>query len=164
MTQKPTRGSTEEALAQLAQEDPERAAEIGVFQVIAWLSEELRTARVEQGLSQAQLAERLGTTQPTVSRLESGEIDPSFSRACEAMGVLGYRFVPVPITTENTVVATESQIQELVEQEIATRFEALKKTAMSEALVHLAQRGSGSLRVMSPTGEAIKAELSTTPA
>ena len=154
MKTSPTGGTTEEALALLQQEDPERAGQIGVYQVIAWLAAELRSARNDQDISQTELARRLGTTQPTISRMESGEIDPSFSRACQAMGVMGYRFVPVPISDENTIVATESQIQALIEQEIASRFEMLKKSAMSEVLVHLAQRGgSGALRVMDAHGD-----------
>ena len=46
-------------------------------------------ARHDLNLTQAQLAERMGTTQNTVSRLESGETDPRFGtlvRAAQAMG------------------------------------------------------------------------------
>lgn len=50
--------------------------------------ESIRAAREAQGLSQAALAEKAGTTQQTVQRIERGEIE--FSRAaqgiCEALG------------------------------------------------------------------------------
>jgi hypothetical protein len=41
------------------------------------VSELLREARVAAGLSQAELARRAGTSQPAVSRYESGESSPS---------------------------------------------------------------------------------------
>jgi len=46
--------------------------------------------RAEQGLSQAELAERLGVAQSAVARLESGEHNPAFPtllRLSEALGV-----------------------------------------------------------------------------
>ena len=42
---------------------------------------ELVAARAKAGLSQAQVAERMGTTQSTVARLESGRHPPSLHRA-----------------------------------------------------------------------------------
>ena len=50
---------------------------------------EIVRARHELRLTQAQLAERMGTTQNAVSRLESGESDPRLDtlvRAARAMG------------------------------------------------------------------------------
>lgn len=41
------------------------------------LAHELIAARVRAGLSQAQLAERMNTTQSTIARLESGKSLPS---------------------------------------------------------------------------------------
>ncbi|HEU5128437.1 MAG TPA: helix-turn-helix domain-containing protein [Glycomyces sp.] len=52
--------------------------------------ERLRAARVERGLSQAALAERIGTTQSAIARLESGHSDPRLStleRYARAVGV-----------------------------------------------------------------------------
>ena len=52
-------------------------------------SEIVRTARLGVGLTQAQLAERIGTTQSAISRLESGRILPSLAtleRVAKACG------------------------------------------------------------------------------
>ncbi|MFC3491194.1 helix-turn-helix domain-containing protein [Glycomyces rhizosphaerae] len=52
--------------------------------------ERLRSARQDLGLSQAEVAARIGTTQSAIARLESGASDPRFStvsRYAEAVGV-----------------------------------------------------------------------------
>ena len=49
----------------------------------------IRTARLEAGLTQAELARRMGVQQPVVARLERDGSDPRFStvvRALEAVG------------------------------------------------------------------------------
>lgn len=49
----------------------------------------IRQARKHRGLTQAKLAERLGTTQSAIARLEAGQVDPRMEtvlravRACE---------------------------------------------------------------------------------
>jgi transcriptional regulator with XRE-family HTH domain len=43
------------------------------------LSLEIAKARARSGLTQAQIAEKMGTTQSAVARLESGKAKPSFS-------------------------------------------------------------------------------------
>lgn len=53
------------------------------------LGEYLKQRRVAAGLSQQQLAERLGSTQPAIARLEAGGIAPSLTaldRIAEAVG------------------------------------------------------------------------------
>jgi len=50
----------------------------------------VRAERKRLGLTQAELAERMGTTQPTVARLEAGGVSPSLDtlhRAAEALGL-----------------------------------------------------------------------------
>lgn len=50
----------------------------------------VRAERERAGLTQAELAERMGTTQPTVARLEAGGVTPSLDtlhRAAEALGL-----------------------------------------------------------------------------
>lgn len=50
----------------------------------------LRVERETLGLTQAELAGRMGTTQPTVARLEAGGVTPSLDtlhRAAEALGL-----------------------------------------------------------------------------
>lgn len=54
--------------------------------------------RIEAGLTQAQLAELVGTKQPSIARLERGQTQPSvefLSRIAAALGMrLEMRFVP----------------------------------------------------------------------
>jgi transcriptional regulator with XRE-family HTH domain len=60
--------------------------------------EAVREAREAVGISQAELARRMGTGQPTIARLELGSVEPKLStiaRINEALGTeLVIRFVP----------------------------------------------------------------------
>jgi transcriptional regulator with XRE-family HTH domain len=50
----------------------------------------IRTAREAQGLSQAALARRLGTSQPAIARLESGRSNPTILTLRRALDALGH--------------------------------------------------------------------------
>jgi len=58
--------------------------------------------RIERGLTQAQLAELVGTKQPSIARLERGTSEPSLAFLRKLAAVLGVRlevnFVPVEQT------------------------------------------------------------------
>lgn len=56
----------------------------------------IRSARTAAGLTQQQLAERMGTTQSAVARLERGTTDPRFSTVEQAVRATGRR---VQVTT-----------------------------------------------------------------
>lgn len=56
----------------------------------AYLDEVLK-ARASSGLTQAQLAERIGTTQSAIARLESGAGKPSVATLQRYADALGYR-------------------------------------------------------------------------
>lgn len=58
-------------------EDPETRAEYDAQAPEFEVARELIAARTRAGLSQAELAERMGTSQPTIARLESGRTLPS---------------------------------------------------------------------------------------
>ena len=49
----------------------------------------LRDRRVAHGLSQAQLARRAGTTQAAISRIERGEVSPTFTTLLALFDALG---------------------------------------------------------------------------
>lgn len=51
----------------------------------------VREARRRAGLTQRELAERAGTTQSAVARLESGRTDPSFETVLRMIRLCGYR-------------------------------------------------------------------------
>jgi transcriptional regulator with XRE-family HTH domain len=54
------------------------------------LATEIHALREKRGLSQRELAERLGTTQSAVARLEAGNVSPTLptlDKVAEALGV-----------------------------------------------------------------------------
>jgi len=60
----------------------------------------VRAARLRAGVSQVELAERAGTSQPSVARLERGQVSPTvmtLDRIARALGTdLVIDFEPVP--------------------------------------------------------------------
>jgi transcriptional regulator with XRE-family HTH domain len=54
----------------------------------------IREARRRAGLTQRELAERLGTTQSAVARLERGGTEPSYERVRDAVRACGLELVP----------------------------------------------------------------------
>lgn len=50
----------------------------------------IREARKRAGLSQRELAELMGTTQPVIARWETGVHSPTFERVVEAVRACGY--------------------------------------------------------------------------
>jgi predicted transcriptional regulator len=52
---------------------------------------ELVARRRAAGLSQSQIAERMGTSQPAVARLEAGEVDARMSTVERYAAALGHR-------------------------------------------------------------------------
>lgn len=53
----------------------------------------ITTARLLGGLTQQQLAKRMGTLQPSIARAESGEMEPSASFVDKALRAVGHRLV-----------------------------------------------------------------------
>jgi HTH-type transcriptional regulator / antitoxin HipB len=70
------------------------------------LGEEVRRLRIDRGLSQSELAERMGLPQAVVSRLEAGGVEPrlkTLDRVAHALGVeVDVRFL-VPRADERSV-------------------------------------------------------------
>ena len=67
--------------------DPEASAEYAKQAPEFVIARELIAARVRAGMTQAELAQRMSTTQSTIARLESGRMLPSmrtFSRYAQA--------------------------------------------------------------------------------
>lgn len=57
----------------------------------------LRRARLAAGLSQDDLARRLGTKQPAIARWEGGRSSPSFEALQRALEACGFRFEVRPV-------------------------------------------------------------------
>ncbi len=57
------------------------------------LGARVRSERERLGLTQAELAERMGTTQPSVARLEAGGVTPSLGTLHRAADVLGLELI-----------------------------------------------------------------------
>lgn len=78
-----------EALKKRLLADPATKAEYDALATEFSVASELIAARARAGLTQAQVAERMQTTQSTVARMESGRMLPSLrtlSRYAEATG------------------------------------------------------------------------------
>jgi ribosome-binding protein aMBF1 (putative translation factor) len=77
-------------------QDPEFRAEYEALE----LAYQAAYLRVEQGLTQGDLAERMGTKQPDIARFESGRRDPSLRFLRRLASALGYdleiRWIPRP--------------------------------------------------------------------
>jgi predicted transcriptional regulator len=76
------------------------------------LIEQLARARRESGLSQTELAARMGTSQSAVARLESGELDARLStleRYADALGrAVDWRVRPSGSSARTTTPSEES--------------------------------------------------------
>jgi|SRR3954449_11979285 len=72
-------------------------------------SELIRESRRSAGLTQAELARRLGTTQPAVARLEAPGSNPTLRSVEDALGATGHRLTlaaePAPPQFDETLVA-----------------------------------------------------------
>jgi transcriptional regulator with XRE-family HTH domain len=75
---------------------------VSVVYDTAELGEHLRRARQERGLQQDQLAERIGVTRMTISRLERGE-SVSIDTALRALSECGAALAVVPKFSRVTV-------------------------------------------------------------
>ena len=62
----------------------------------------IREARRRAGLTQAELAERIGTTQSAVARLERGRSAPSAERLARIVRACGLELVPTMMPAEDS--------------------------------------------------------------
>ena len=84
------------SLAELKNElmkNPAFKAEYDALEDEFSLARELIEARTRAGLSQAELAQRMGTTQSAIARLESGKAPPSMRTIARIAAATGTRAV-----------------------------------------------------------------------
>lgn len=100
----------------------------------------LREARARHRLGQAELADRLGVSQPAISRIERDRVSPSFEtleRIFNAMGET-LRVSPIPLA-EPVPGGSNQSIAELRADYTLTSEERLEQAArLSEAATELA--------------------------
>lgn len=74
-------------------EDPNTHAEYKALEPEFAIARELIAARTRAGLNQSELAERMGTSQSTIARLESGRTLPSMRTLSRYASATGSRAV-----------------------------------------------------------------------
>jgi len=97
----------EEVLADHLASDPEFAAEWGRLALARVIAVQLIGYRADRGLSQRELAERLGVSQPRVVELESGEKNPQIETLVKIAAATGLEFAIdiAPVGREPKLVA-----------------------------------------------------------
>lgn len=99
----------------------------------------IREARRRAGLTQADLAERLGTTQSAIARLERGGTEPSYERVVEALRACGFDLLPrlLPaddadwsVASTNLTVDPDTRVRR---HQAALRFAQAGRKAMTDA-------------------------------
>ena len=78
----------DEVRKQLLQ-NPEVQGEYDDLKVLYDIKREIIRLRLEQGLSQKELADKINTKQSAISRLESGEYNPSIELLAKIANALG---------------------------------------------------------------------------
>lgn len=99
----------------------------------------IREARRRAGLTQAELAERLGTTQSAIARLERGHTDPGYARVAAAVRACGLELVPQiaeaddadwSVASTNLAVDPDTRVRR---HQAALRFAQAGRKALTDA-------------------------------
>jgi transcriptional regulator with XRE-family HTH domain len=97
----------------------------------------VREARRRSGLSQRQLAERTGTTQSAIARIEGGATEPSFARVRRLVSACGFDLVPriAPsddsdwaVASANVLLSPEARVRQ---HQAAVRFARAGREALA---------------------------------
>jgi transcriptional regulator with XRE-family HTH domain len=87
-----------EYVAEREARDPDYRAARQALQPVLQVRQALIGARLQAGLTQRELAERVGTTQSVIARMESGTVLPSLTTVQRLAAALGVEFVIGPDT------------------------------------------------------------------
>jgi hypothetical protein len=80
----------------------------------------VREARLRAGLSQRALADRAGTSQPAIARLEAGRVSPPLDRVEELLRLCGFQMiVELAPYDDSDVVQAEARLRQSVDERIA---------------------------------------------
>ena len=91
--------------------------------LIEVFSENLQRFRKEAGLSQEELADKIGASRNTVSRYESGEFPPSFEAIEKLSEALGLD--ETTLLTDPEVIKIWEKMTDLVETEVMDRMDVV---------------------------------------
>ena len=84
-------GELDELIEEFAREDHDLSRVVDALPRARTMVRELAHAREQAGMTQAQVADRMGTTQSAVARLERAEVDPRLSTLVKYAAVVGRR-------------------------------------------------------------------------
>jgi transcriptional regulator with XRE-family HTH domain len=99
----------------------------------------IREARRRAGLTQLELAARLGTTQSAIARIERGGTEPSYRRVVEALRACGFdllsRMLPTDdsdwsVASTNLTVDPDTRVRR---HQAALRFAEAGRRALADA-------------------------------
>jgi transcriptional regulator with XRE-family HTH domain len=96
----------------------------------------IRALRHEAGITQQQLAGRMGTTQSAIAALERGDSNPTIRTVADALDALGHQLVLS--ATPKPAGADESLIRRQLELTPAQRLEGLEAMARQARVLTLA--------------------------
>lgn len=84
----------QEYIRNRAKNDPEFIKQLNIERERLDLAVKLTNLRKSAGLTQKDLAEIIGKPQSTISRIETGQMNPSMELVAEIANGLGKKFVP----------------------------------------------------------------------
>jgi transcriptional regulator with XRE-family HTH domain len=100
----------------------------------------IRRARARAGLTQAQLAQRLGTTQSAIARLERPGANPTVSTLADALHATGHRLDIRPVRARAPV--DEDQIRARLALSPAERLATFTASQRNLAALQARARGA----------------------
>jgi transcriptional regulator with XRE-family HTH domain len=105
-------------------------------------SEAIRNARIRAGITQAELARRLGTTQSAVARLEASSSNPTVATLERALEATGHRLLLAAARTDPGIDETLiAQKLRMTPAERLKRFESFNRDARTIMLAGQHSRG-----------------------
>lgn len=96
----------------------------------------VRRARQKAGLSQSELAQRLGTKQPVIARWETGRRSPDYDTVMRAIAACGFELEPLLSPSDPQ---TDAQILRWLEMTPDERIALNQELIETEAWAHSAR-------------------------
>lgn len=84
----------QEYIKNRSENNPEFTKQMEIEQERLELAIKLTELRISLGLTQKELAKKVGKPQSTISRIETGEMNPSIELVIEIVRGMGKKFVP----------------------------------------------------------------------